>query len=253
MQTNVENASIPEQGCVLIESCLSAMNDEVLVSAASLGDSGAFAELYERHSKKVLPRIYRITKNREDAEDAFQDAVLRAFVHIKNFEGRSTFTSWLTRIAMNSALMVLRRRKGGREISLQQICDDSDNTRAWEPQDHADSPEACYARHESEEFLRKAIQRLPYVFRETVELQQTEECSIGEVASKLGISEPAAKSRLMRARKVLQRRLSGTRPRTLRAPVPVRGVSLSRKSLRAHNLPVTGLLGVMRSEGGRAQ
>src|ERR1700757_4578704 len=101
------------------------MDDELLVSAASAGDSSAFVELYERHSRKVLPRIYRITKNREDAEDAFQDAVLRAFAHMKGFEGRSNFTSWLTRIAINSALMVLRKRRGGAEISIEQMSDDS--------------------------------------------------------------------------------------------------------------------------------
>ena len=253
MNSNLVSASIAEQSSVVMANCLAAMNDEVLVCAARSGDSGAFVELYERHSKKVLPRIYRITKNREDAEDAFQDAVLRAFVHIRSFEGRSNFTSWLTRIAMNSALMVLRRRKSGKEISLQQICDETGNSQVWEPQDHADSPEACYARRESEELLLKALQRLPCIFRETVALQHAEECSTGEVAAKLGISESAVKSRLMRARKVLRRRLSGSRPRTLRTPASVRRVSLTRTSSKAHDLPVSGLLGVEQSEGGRAQ
>ncbi|MGA7312822.1 MAG: sigma-70 family RNA polymerase sigma factor, partial [Silvibacterium sp.] len=151
------------------------MNEEVLVSAARSGDPGAFVELYERHSKKVLPRIYRITNNREDAEDAIQDAVLRAFVHVKSFEGRSSFASWLTRIAINSALMVLRKRRAGTEIPIEQLSEQSENRRAWEPQDHAESPETYAARRQSEELLRNAIQRLPCIFREAVELQQAEE------------------------------------------------------------------------------
>jgi RNA polymerase sigma factor (sigma-70 family) len=175
MNSNSVNASIPEQRNVVIATCLGATNDEVLVSAARSGDPGAFVELYERHSKKVLPRIYRITQNREDAEDAFHDAVLRAFVHVKSFEGRSTFASWLTRIATNSALVVLRKRRTGTEISIEQLSERSENH--WEPQDHAESPESYSARRQSEELLRNAIQRLPCIFLEAVELQQAEECS----------------------------------------------------------------------------
>lgn len=207
--------------------CMAAMNDDVLVSAARSGDPGAFVELYERNSQKILPRIYRITKNREDAEDAIQDAVLRAFVHVKSFEGRSTFASWLTRIAINSALIVLRKRRPGTEISIEQLSEQTENRRVWEPQDHAESPETYAARRQSEELLRNAIQRLPCIFREAVELQQAEECSTGQVAERFGISESAAKSRLMRARKVLRRRLSGTRPRTVRTPPSVSWVSSS--------------------------
>jgi RNA polymerase sigma-70 factor, ECF subfamily len=187
------------------------MDDECLVSAAKAGNRSAFTELYERHSRKVLPRIYRITKNREDAEDAFQDAVLRAFVHLKSFEGRSNFTSWLTRIAINSALMILRKRRGG-EVSFEQISDDSEkNSRTWEPRDLAETAEAGYVRRETEELLRKAIQRLPCIFREAVELHLDREYSTNEIAQELGISPSATKTRLMRARKTMRRRLSRTR------------------------------------------
>ena len=86
---NLVNTPIPNHNNIAIGECLSAWDDALLVSAAKAGDRSAFVELYERHSRKVLPTIYRITKNREDAEDAFQDAVLRAFVHIKSFEGRA--------------------------------------------------------------------------------------------------------------------------------------------------------------------
>lgn len=93
MSTNasVVTVPIPDQNCVVIAGSLSGVDDETLGTAARAGDRRAFAELCERHSRKILPRIYRILKSREDAEDAFQDTILRAFIHIKTFEGRSSF------------------------------------------------------------------------------------------------------------------------------------------------------------------
>lgn len=225
-QASLVNTSSHEHNNVVIADCLNTMDDTRLVSAARAGDRSAFTELYERHSRKVLPRIYRIVKNREDAEDVLQDAVLSAFVHLKSFEGRSNFTSWLTRIAINSALMVLRKRRGA-EISIEQLRDDSKNPRTWEPQGHSETPEACYARRESEELLRNAIQRLPFIFRDSLELQHAREYSSSQVAEELGVSVSAAKSRLMRARRTLRRRLSGTRPRNGSKPVSSRGASRS--------------------------
>ena len=217
MELNSTTTFTPQNNC-LIGPCLSALNDDLLVSAARAGDRSAFVELYERHSRKVLPRIYRITKNREDAEDAFQDAVLRAFVHVKRFEGRSNFTSWLTRIATNSALMVLRKRRGA-EVSIEQMCDDGESSRAWEPRDHSGTPEAHYEGRESKELLQNAVERLPSIFREALELQHARDYSTSQVAEELGISLSAAKSRLMRARRTVRHRLSGARPRSARRPV----------------------------------
>jgi RNA polymerase sigma-70 factor (ECF subfamily) len=216
---NLVNTPIPNHNNIAIGECLSAWDDDLLVSAAKAGDHTAFVALYERHSRKVLSRIYRITKNLEDAEDAFQDAVLRAFAHLKGFEGRSNFSSWLTRIAINSALMVLRKRRGRAEISIEQTCD-SDSPRAWEPPDHSETPEACYARRENEELLRNAVQRLPCIFRDVVELQHSRKYSSRQVAEELGISVSAAKSRLMRARRTMRQRLSGTRPRNASNGLP---------------------------------
>jgi len=217
------NAQTAAQNAVIAQ-CLNATDEDVLVSAARAGDRSAFVELYERHSRKVMPRIYRITKNREDAEDAFQDAVLRAFVHVKSFEGRSNFASWLTRIATNSALMVLRKRRRGAEISIDQMGDDDESSRPWELLDNSETPEACYARREGEQLLRNAIERLPGIFREAVELHHAREYSTGQVAAELGISLSAAKSRLMRARRTVRRRLSGARPRAVGKSVSTRTV-----------------------------
>src|SRR5882724_10056900 len=85
--------------------------DEDLVAAAKLRDHPAFAELWTRHSNTAFKMAYRITGNRDDAEDAIQDAWMKAYMHLNTFDGRAKFSTWLTRIAMNSALMILRRRR----------------------------------------------------------------------------------------------------------------------------------------------
>lgn len=175
------------------------MSENMLLSAARLGNRDAFVELCNRHSKKILPRVYQITKNWEDAEDVLQDSLLKAFVHLEGFEGRSSFSSWLTSIAINCALMLLRKRRGS-QISLDHFQDDAQTRLSWEPRDLGETPEGRYARQEREELLRSAIHRLPAIFREVVELRHTQECSTSEIAQALGISVAAAKSRLLRAR-----------------------------------------------------
>jgi RNA polymerase sigma-70 factor (ECF subfamily) len=95
----------------IIAEFLAAATDEVLVTAAKLGNRVAFAELWERHSNKALKIAYRITRNREDAEDVIQDAWTKAYVHLKSFDGKARFSTWLTRIAINTALMTLRRKR----------------------------------------------------------------------------------------------------------------------------------------------
>lgn len=177
------------------------MSDEVLVSAAKSGDASAFVELSRRHSNKLLRRTYRITRNWQDAEDALQDSLVKAFIHLKSFEERSTFFSWLTRIAINSALMIVRKRRGFLQIPIDGTNEYPD---PWEIPAPTESPEICYARYESEELLRRAILRLPRTFREVVQLQQEQEWSAPELAQALGISVPAVKSRLSRAKMALR-------------------------------------------------
>ena len=93
-------------------------SEEQLIAAAKTGSRAPFGELCERHAKRVFRVIYRITRNREDAEDAAQECFLNAFVHLKDFEGRSQFATWLTRIAINAALMKLRKSRGAREVPI---------------------------------------------------------------------------------------------------------------------------------------
>jgi RNA polymerase sigma-70 factor (ECF subfamily) len=179
------------------------MNEDLLVSEARSGDRTAFMELCGRHSKQIWWKIHRITRNREDTEDAFQDALLRSFLNLKSFEGRSSFSSWLTRIAINSALGILRKKRAS-EVPILQSSDNSENWMCWEIPDQSETPEAYCERREKEELLKCAILRLPSIFREVVELRHEREYSALEIAELLGISVAAAKSRLSRARKAVR-------------------------------------------------
>jgi RNA polymerase sigma-70 factor (ECF subfamily) len=191
----------PENGDgTSISHSLKQRSDEWLVSAARDGNADAFAELRARHSSKILRTTYRITGNWEDAEDALQDAFLKAFLHLNKFEGRSSFLSWVTRIAINMSLMILRKKRAKKELSIDVSDDDCESCDRWEPFDLREDPERRYARHERAELLRRAIRRLRPALRDAVELQQAQEYSMQELADSLGISLAAAKSRLLRAR-----------------------------------------------------
>jgi RNA polymerase sigma-70 factor (ECF subfamily) len=183
-----------------MEDGLAEMSEATLVSMAKLGDSDAFVELSKLHFKKILRTIYQITRNWHDAEDALQDATLRAFSHMKDFQEKSSFSTWLTRIAINSALMLLRKKRICYEISFDGIDNSDDNCKHWEIRCPAENPESRLARKEREELLRDAIHRLPQLLRDVVELRQARGYSTGEIAQALGISVPAVKSRLSRAR-----------------------------------------------------
>jgi RNA polymerase sigma-70 factor (ECF subfamily) len=179
------------------------MNDELLVLAAKSGDPDAFDELRRRHSRKVLRTLYRITRNWEDAEDALQNAFLKVFLHLNEFEGRSSFSSWFTRIAINSALMIMRKKRC-LEVSIDGTDDDSGASERWEPRDLREDPEVCYMQKEMRDLLKRAIVRLRPASRDVVELQQARGYSTKELAQALGISQAAAKSRLLRARIALR-------------------------------------------------
>jgi RNA polymerase sigma-70 factor (ECF subfamily) len=180
------------------------MSDEMLVSRAKSGDTDAFVELSKRHANRVFQATYRVTRNRQDAEDALQDAFLNAFTHMKNFEGRSSFSTWLTRIAINSALMILRKKRNCEEIPI----DDGDgrvgSLPTWEPRSPMDDPESHYVRGERHKLLRNAIHQLPPVYREVIQLRQAKERSLREIAQSLGITVSAVKSRLGRAKSALR-------------------------------------------------
>ena len=185
-------------------------SDAVLVSTAKLGDTNSFVELSRRHSSRVFQTTYRITRNRQDAEDALQDSLLKAFTHLKDFQEKSSFSTWVTRIAINSALMILRKKRVCVEVSIDGSDDPDDKYERWEPRSLTEDPENRFARSEREELLRDAILRLPPVIRQAVELRQARDYSTKEIAQALGISIAAVKSRLSRARLTLRAALLPT-------------------------------------------
>jgi RNA polymerase sigma factor (sigma-70 family) len=185
---------------------LESADDEMLVTAAKVGDHSAFSELWNRHAKRAFSTMYRITKNRQDAEDGLQDAFMKAFVHLNSFDGRSTFSTWVTRIAINTALMTLRRKRAHPETSMEWTTDGS-TWRQWEVADTRANVEEDFERTEAGWLLERAIDRLRPPLRNVIEIQRSHCISVREIAEVAGISVAATKSRLLRARAVLRRSL----------------------------------------------
>jgi len=183
-----------------------APTDEILVAAAKSGDRPAFLELWTRHSSRAFKTAYRITGNRYDAEDAFQDTWMRAYVHLNTFDGRARFSTWLTRIAINSSLMILRAKRAhpGTYIEIT----DGDTWQHLEIADTAKNAEEIYLTHEGLERLRRAIRCLAPSLRNVLETHQSKDSSLKEVAEFTGISVAATKSRLTRAKRTLRKALS---------------------------------------------
>src|SRR5580700_4802046 len=194
------NQRMPSNNDAVIGGSLREMSDESLVVAAQDGNINAFAELRDRHFRTLLRTAYRITRNWEDAEDALQDSFLKAFTHLNSFEGRSRFSSWVTRIAINQSLMIVRKRRTINEQSIGAGDECRGSNDRSEMRDVREDPEHLYVRHERSELLRGAIRRLRPCLRNALELQCAQEYSIREIADALGISSAAAKSRLFHAR-----------------------------------------------------
>ena len=184
--------------------------DSALVAAAKRGNAQAFEEIVSRHKQKVLAVAQRITNSREDAEDVTQESFHKAFLHLDDFEEKSRFSTWLTRIAMNEAFMVLRRRREGIEVSPVSPDDDVRSSPEVFVDQSPDPEESCWQR-ERTDLLIKAINRLGPKIRSTILLRDIEERSVAETAKILGTSVAAVKARVFRGR----RELSGSVNRAL--------------------------------------
>jgi RNA polymerase sigma-70 factor (ECF subfamily) len=174
-----------------------------LVTAAQCGNRDAFGELIARHMKEMLNVARRITRNREDAEDAVQESFTNALVHVGSFDGRSRFSTWLTRIAINAALMKLRKNRGLREVPIEGPPVLGEAPPRHETEDAAPNPEESYANDERRRILREAIVELRPKLRDTIN-HQLREKSLQETAEILGISTPAVKARLFHAKTALR-------------------------------------------------
>jgi RNA polymerase sigma factor (sigma-70 family) len=183
------------------------LNDGSLALATNNEHSTGFATLSDQYGEQLFRAAHRITRSREDAEDAVQDTLLRAFVHMGEFEGRSNFGTWLMRITINSALMILRRKRATRETAMGDNDDFCDELR-YRIADHAPNPEACYAQTEELKHLTTAIKRLRPNLRVVLQIHLKGR-SMRETAETLGISLSAAKVRLFHAKKALRRSTIG--------------------------------------------
>ncbi len=183
------------------------IGDALLATAARNGDHLAYVELYRRHRERVFRTVLSITHNMHDAEDIVQDSWMKGFTHIGTFDGRSAFSTWVTRIAINSALTMIRRRRTKRELSLDDPVD-PDNRRVIETLEPSRNPEEQCLETERMRLVRKAIKRLPPKLRTAIEIRQSHDGSVNELARLAGVSLPTMKSRLVRARLRLREPLS---------------------------------------------
>jgi len=179
-----------------------------LLAKAREGDHAAFNELVTRYSRKIYRLAKHITQNEEDAEDVLQETFLKAFEHLADFQGQSKFYTWIVRIAVNESLMKLRKRKSDRTVPLDEPLDTGEDTVVREIAVWDENPEQQYSREELGRILDEAVQGLRPAFRTVFVLRDIEELSTEETAEALGISVPAVKSRLLRARLQLREKLT---------------------------------------------
>ena len=182
-------------------------DEPALVAAAQAGDLNAFDTLVGRYERKIFRLAQNITQNREDAEDVMQEAFLKAFEHLDEFQGNSRFYTWLVRIAVNQALMKLRKRRPN-QVSLDEQVDTGEELIPRDVEDWGPSPMERFEQTELARILSSVIGELDPSFRIVFQLRDIEELSTEETAEALGLSVPAVKSRLLRARLKLRTKLS---------------------------------------------
>jgi RNA polymerase sigma-70 factor, ECF subfamily len=180
--------------------------DQELIKRAMAGDSEAQSRLFTTHTPQLYRVAFNVLRNREDAEDAVQDGWCRAYLKLRMFEGRSSFSTWLTRIVINSALMIRRQSKSRFLISLDEISDDAGGLQHYLTDGRRTPEEAC----EDEEIntlLARQIQQLPSPTRTAFLLRDVDEFSTSESMERLGVNQGALKSRVLRARRRIARNM----------------------------------------------
>jgi RNA polymerase sigma-70 factor (ECF subfamily) len=183
-------------------------DEAALVTRAKEGDAAAFAELVNHYERRVFRMAKQITQNDEDAEDVLQETFLKAYSHLDDFQGNSKFYTWLVRIAVNEALMKLRKRRSDKTVPLDEPIDTGEDVVAREIAVWDENPEDTYSREELGKILDDAVQSLKPAYRTVFILRDIEEMSIEETAEALNLSISAVKSRLLRARLQLRDKLT---------------------------------------------
>jgi RNA polymerase sigma-70 factor (ECF subfamily) len=186
---------------------LVAEEDAVLVVAAKTGDTRAFELLVERHKRRIFSLARRMTRNREDAEDVVQQSFEKAFIHLKKFAGESLFSTWLTRIAINEALMLLRRRRGSCEVPIAESTTEGEIALPLDIPDSGPNPEDSCLQREQERILSAAVNELTPGMRKAIQLCELDGRSTEETAQAMGLSVGAVKARLFHGRRKLRKTL----------------------------------------------
>jgi RNA polymerase sigma-70 factor (ECF subfamily) len=185
-----------------------AFDEAALVARAKAGDQDAFNELVLHYDRRVFRMAKQITENDDDAEDVLQETFLKAYTHLHDFQGNSKFYTWLVRIAVNEALMKLRKRRSDKTVPLDEPIDTGEDEVVREIAVWDQNPEDIYSREELATILDQAVQSLKTAYRTVFILRDIEELSIEETAEMLGLSISAVKSRLLRARLQLREKLT---------------------------------------------
>jgi RNA polymerase sigma-70 factor, ECF subfamily len=186
----------------------SSIETRSLVASAKVGDREAFSVLASIYRNRILSVARRMLKNLEDAEDVTQQTLMKAFLNIGDFKGSCAFSTWVTRIAINEALMWKRRLRAHREVSWSGSPEIEESGIVPEAPDHRPNPEQSYASQESHQILRTAIHHLEPRSREALEFRGLNEGSIKDLALAQGTSIASAKSRLFRGRRILRAKLT---------------------------------------------
>jgi RNA polymerase sigma-70 factor (ECF subfamily) len=181
--------------------------DALLVAAAKARDTRAFERLVERHERRIFSIAQRITRNREDAEDVAQQSFQKAFIHLTRFEGESLFSTWLTRIAINEALMLLRRKRGSHEVPIEESSKTTESALPLDFLDSAPNPEDRCLDREQKQILSAALNKLRPGIRKAIELRELGELSTEETALVMGLSVAAVKGRVFHGRRKLRETL----------------------------------------------
>ena len=184
------------------------LDESVLIAQSREGDAEAYGQLVRRYQSKIFRLAQHITQNREDAEDVLQETFLKAYEHLDQFQGNSKFYTWIVRIAVNQSLMKLRRRKNDKSVSMDDAIDTGEDMIVREIAAWDENPEERLSREEIGGILDSAIKNLEPPYRSVFVLRDIEELSTEETAEALGLSVPAVKSRLLRARLQLREKLT---------------------------------------------
>ena len=185
-----------------------AKDEYAFLVAAKRGDSAAFEILCKQSTNRVFHMARRIMRNKEDAEDVAQESFQQAFIHLKSFNGESRFSTWLSRIAINVALMKLRKKRRLWDVSLDESAETEEPSLRIEVEDQGPNPEQLYAREERQRILSQAMNDLTPGMRKAIELREIDERSTEETARIMGISISAVKARVFHGRRKLRERLN---------------------------------------------